>query len=238
MYGAEAADVYDALHSARGKDFVTEAAEVAELVRDRSPGAASLLDVACGTGGHLRAFRDLFDEVAGVDLAESMLAVARARVPAATLRRGDMRDFAMGRTFDAVTCLFSSIGYLHTGADLATALRRFAGHLTPGGVVVVEPWWFPETFLPGYVAGDVVTADDGRTIARVSHSVRDGDCSVLTVHYLVGSAGAGVSHFAETHRLRLFTRAQYEDAFAQAGLAVEYLDRTRSNRGLFVAVRR
>lgn len=235
MYGAEAADVYDALHSARGKDFLAEAAEVAQLIRSRAPAAASLLDVACGTGGHLRAFRELFDEVAGVDAAEPMLAVARARMPGTVLHHGDMRHFAMGRSFDAITCLFSSIGYLPTVDGLTAALRRFAAHLAPDGVVIVEPWWFPETFLPGHVAGDVVTVD-GRTIARVSHSVRDGDWSVLTVHYLVGSTAAGVRHFAETHRLRLFTRAQYEAAFVAAGLTAEYLTRTRSNRGLFVAV--
>lgn len=237
MYGAEAADVYDALHSARGKDFVAEATEVAELIRSRAPAAGSLLDVACGTGGHLRVFRDLFDEVAGVDAAEPMLARARRRLPGIVLRHGDMRDFTMGRSFDAVTCLFSSIGYLHTTEDLTVALRRFADHLAPGGVVVVEPWWFPETFLPGYVASDVVTVDD-RTIARMSHSVRDGDCSVLTVHYLVGSAPNGVRHFTETHRLRLFTQTQYETAFTQAGLRPKYLRQTRSDRGLFVAVPR
>lgn len=237
MYGVEAAQVYDALHEARGKDFLAEAAEIADLVRSRAPGAASLLDVACGTGAHLRAFREVFDEVAGVDIAESMLAAARTRLPDVALHRGDLRDFAIDRKFDAVTCLFSSIGYLLTPADLAAALRRFAAHLSPGGVAVVEPWWFPERFLPGYVAGDVVTAD-GRTIARMSHSVRDGDCAVLRVHYLVGTAGDGVRHFAETHRLRLFTRAQYEAAFDQAGFDVAYLEQTRSDRGLFVATPR
>ncbi|MGH3939494.1 MAG: class I SAM-dependent methyltransferase [Pseudonocardiaceae bacterium] len=237
MYGAEVAEIFDLVHQARGKDFAAEAADVARRVRTRAPTASSLLDVACGTGGHLRTFAELFDHVEGVELAEPMLAVATRRLPAITLHCGDMRNFDLGRTFDAISCMTGSIGYMRTTAELKTALRRFAEHLVPGGVVAVDPWWFLESFAAGHVSGDVVTVA-GRTIARVSHSALEGNASLIHVHYVVAGPRSGVRHFAETHLITLFTRAQYEEAFASTGFAVDYVEGVQAGRGLFVGVRK
>ena len=60
MYDRAAA-AYDVLHAARSKDYAGEAARVAALVRERRPEARTLLDAACGTGGHLPFLRDHFD---------------------------------------------------------------------------------------------------------------------------------------------------------------------------------
>ncbi|GAA5062171.1 SAM-dependent methyltransferase [Thermocatellispora tengchongensis] len=236
MYGADTAAIYDQQHRARGKDYEGEARYVAEQILARFPGARSLLDVACGTGGHYEPFRAYFGTIEGVDLSEPMLRIARAAHPGAVFHRGDMRDFDLGRTFDAVTCLFASIAYVASQAELRRALERFAAHVVPGGVVAVEPWWFPETFLDDSVSRAIVEGE-GRTIARVTHTVRDGDASRMEAHYLVAEPGVGVRHFTETHRAMLFTREQYEDAFVRAGLKPEYLAGTQSGRGLFVGVR-
>jgi len=72
-----------------------------------------LLDVACGTGLHLSYLKHQF-EVEGLDLDEQLLAIARQRNPEVPLHHTDMADFALGRTFDVVTCLFSAIGYVKT----------------------------------------------------------------------------------------------------------------------------
>lgn len=150
--------------------------------------------------------------------------------------QGDMRDFALGRRFDVVTCMFSSIGHLADGPELDRALAAYAAHLSPGGVVVVEPWWFPETFLDGYVAGDVVR-DGDLTISRVSHSVRAGDVTRIEIHWIVASAVDGPHHHVENYEITLFEKEQYEHAFTAAGCTVDYLAGGPSGRGLFIGVR-
>lgn len=234
MYDDALADVYDAFYHARGKDYAAEAADVLALARARRPDVDSLLDIACGTGSHLRHFALLCPRVEGLELAPDMLDVARRRLPGVPLHEGDMRAFRLPRRFALVTCMFSSIGHLRTDADLTATLERFAAHLRPGGVIVVEPWWFPDTFLSGYVAAEVVKTD-GRSISRTSHSVRDNDISRIEVHYVVADAD-GVRHFVDRHEITLFTRAQYEAAFTSAGCRVEYLGGGPSGRGLFVGV--
>jgi SAM-dependent methyltransferase len=236
-YSGDLTGVYDAVYTARNKDYAGEAAMVAGLVRRLCPVAGSLLDVACGTGTHLEHFKDIYGDVAGLELSADMLAAAGKRLPDVPLHRADMRDFALGRTFDVVTCMFSSIAYMADQDELDAAVAAMARHLTSRGVLVIEPWWFPETFLPGYVAGDVATAGDGRTVARVSHTVREGTASRMEAHYLVADAATGVRHFVVTHINTLFERSQYEAAFARSGLAADYVAGGPSGRGLFIAGR-
>src|SRR5687768_10017592 len=126
-----------------GKDYAAESAEVADLVLRRRPAARTLLDVACGTGGHLEHLRHRFT-VTGFERSRHMAALCREKVPGVEIHEGDMRRFDLGVTFDAVTCLFSSIGYMTSTDDLDRAIAAMVAHLTPGGVLVIDPWFFPD----------------------------------------------------------------------------------------------
>ena len=80
------------------------------------------------------------------DLLPEMLAVARQRLPGVPLITADMRTLALGRRFDAVTCLFSSIGYVDGSDELITTVARFADQLNPGGVLIIEGWVRPDAW--------------------------------------------------------------------------------------------
>ncbi|MEW2400550.1 class I SAM-dependent methyltransferase [Streptomyces sp. NPDC046862] len=237
VYGAEFAEIYDLVYAARGKDYATECAEVVRQVRARRPDASSLLDLACGTGAHLALLREEFETVEGLELSEPMLAKARAAVPGTTVHHGDIRDFRLGRTYDAVICMFSSVGYVGSAENLDATLRSVARHLDPGGVVLLEPWYFPEAFTPEYIADDLVRTED-RVAVRVSYSVREGDQVPITVHYIDALKGRGIRHFTDVHRMSLFTREQYRAAFERAGCSVEYVEGGPFRCGLFVGIRK
>jgi len=180
---SRSARIYDAVYS--WKDYAGEAARVHELVQARKPGAATLLDVACGTGTHLAELRRWY-RCEGLDLDADLLAVARERLPDVSLHEGDMRDFDLGRRFDAVTCLFSSIGYLMTAEALEAAVAGMARHLEPGGVLVVEPWLSPEGVRIPHV-GAVFVDEPELKLARVNTIEVDGRTSSFDFHYLVGT---------------------------------------------------
>ena len=235
MYTAEFAEVYELVYGLRGKDWVAEAERLVALIKQRSPGAASLLDVACGTGAHLETFARLLDHVEGLEIAAPMRAVAERRLPAVTVHAGDMRDFDLGRTFDALTCMFNSIGYLADVPEMRAAVHAMARHLAPGGVLVLEPWWFPDRFIEGYLAADAGLVE-GRAVARVSHSSRDGRATRLEARYLVGGPD-GIKEFTHLHELTLFTEGEYLAAFADAGCPAEYVEGGLTGRGLFIGTR-
>ncbi|MBF6329798.1 class I SAM-dependent methyltransferase [Nocardia transvalensis] len=234
MYSNDYVDVYAAIHASRGWDWRAEAEDIAAEVRRHNPDAGSLLDVACGTGNHLAEFSRLFERTAGVDLSAGMRSVAARTSPDSTVFAGDMRTFDVPGRFDAVTCLSYSIGYMRTVEELHKAIARMTVHLAPGGVLVVEPWWSPETFLDHYVSAGL-HQEDGRAISRVSYSERIGSVCRMTVHLTVADH-TGIRSFTEYEMLTLFRDGDYETAFRAAGLTVEMHQRPATGRRRLVGV--
>ena len=226
---------YDVLHAARGMDHAVEAAAVAARIRAHRPDARSILDVGCGTALHLAAFADLGFDVEGVEPSAGMLGAARKRVPDVPLHEDDMRTFRLDRRFDGVVCLFSAIGYMTTLDDLATAVRNMADHLVDGGVLVVEPWFAPHEWYEGTVHAESAEADDF-AVARASRSWREGDESLMEMHYVLARRDRTWA-FTEIHRMGLFTVDQQLDVYRAAGLTVEHEATGLRGRGLFVAVK-
>jgi len=106
--------------------------------------ASTLLVIGCGGGKNVLNLKATF-EVTGVDRSPAMLAQASALNPDCRFVRGDMRDFRLGRTFDAVL-MDDAISYMTSRRDLEAALRTAHAHLEPGGVLVVTPDVTLETF--------------------------------------------------------------------------------------------
>ncbi|MEU6647378.1 class I SAM-dependent methyltransferase [Saccharomonospora sp. NPDC046836] len=235
-YSHAHAELYDAVFLSRGKDWAAEAEQITAMIRARRPGARTLLDVGCGTGAHLAAFATMFDHVEGVEPAEAMREIARERLAGTAVHPGDMREVRLPRTFDAVTCLGFAVAYMPDSAALDTAIARMAAHLEPGGVLVVEPWWTPETFLDGYVGGHLVR-ENGRVVSRVTHSIRRGGATHMRIHFVVADAG-GIRQFHEDEVNTLFTTEQYRAAFDRAGCEVEAVPGAAQLPGYLVGVRR
>ncbi len=219
--------LYDAVYS--WKDYAAEAERLQPYLR-----GASILDVACGTGGHIPHLRGAY-EVVGVDIDPGMLEIAREKNPGVEFHLGDMRSLELGRTFGTVMCLFSSIGYLPTASDLDRALACFARHAEPGGAVLVEPWIKAGDFEPR-LPQPVIGEAEGLRVARMTRLELQGDSTVLTIHYLVGSEG-GIEHLEEVHRLRVFSDEEYTGAFARSGLEVEFDPEGPMGRGLYAGAK-
>ena len=109
---SSSAELYDLIYSSF-KDYRAEAAQLAELIDREHPGARHVLDAACGTGEHARL---LMEEhglyVDGLDIEPAFVEIARRRLSGANVYEADMAAFALQERYDAVLCLFSSIGYL------------------------------------------------------------------------------------------------------------------------------
>jgi len=228
---ARAARAYDLFY--REKDYAAEAAAVVALAEQYSVGARSLLDVGCGTGAHLAHLARRYPRVAGVDASADMLAEARESYPALAFHEGDMRTFALPDRFDVVTCLFSAVGYMTTGAELDDAVANMARHVSPGGVLLVEGWITPDAFLPDHASAHSAVSDEA-AVARVMVSRREGDVSIIDAQYVIATLD-GIEHIVEEHHLGLFTFEQYRAAFERVGLRYAR-EEGLTGRGLHVGV--
>jgi SAM-dependent methyltransferase len=231
---SRSAEVYDAFYTAM-LDYGELALRAHGMIQARKPGARRLLEAACGTGLYLEEMSQWY-EVAGLDASPEMLDVARARLPGVPVHLGDMAAFDLGERFDAVLCMFSSIGYVVTPERLRSAVRCFAKHLVPGGVLVLEPWYPPEGWRDGHVAAESVTAN-GIAVSRSSSSVRDGAIATMVWGFAVARPGGDVETYVEEHRTGLFTRAEYDDALRNAGFVYDYDPDGLLGRGRYIAVK-
>ncbi|MBV8528220.1 MAG: class I SAM-dependent methyltransferase [Candidatus Dormibacteraeota bacterium] len=233
---SRSARVYDLLYTSGVKDFAADVDAVHNLIAERNSGARTLLDVACGTGIHMAALREWY-EVSGVDASPDMLAVARGRLgDAAQLTRGDLVSFDLGRTFGAVTCLFSSIGYLTNDTELRRAFSRMAAPLVPGGVLVVDGWIRPDAWADGFREPPREADDGTTTVVRVTRSTRSGRITTLEMHHLVRT-GDGVDYFVEIHEMMLTPTADYVAMAEAAGLNVDVVPDFMPGRDRIVGVK-
>ncbi|MDX1553481.1 MAG: class I SAM-dependent methyltransferase [Marinobacter sp.] len=74
-------------------------------------GGYSHLDLACGTGPHIRHFLDFGYQSQGLDINQPMLDKAKMRCPEAEFTLGDIGSFAFDQPFDLITCFLYSIHY-------------------------------------------------------------------------------------------------------------------------------
>ena len=224
----KSASFYDALY--HFVDYPMAARQLHELIQRHAPGASTLLDVGCGTGQHLQQFQQHYD-VEGLDLDGQLLDVARRRCPGVSFHEASMVDFSLPRRFDVVTCLFSAIGYVQTVENMRAAVATMARHLNPGGLLLVEPWFEPDRYWTDTITANHVDQPDLK-VEWMYTSKREGDVSVLDIHYLVGTADR-VEHLVEEHRIGLFTREETTRAMADVGLAVDFDPQGPVNRGLY-----
>ena len=233
---SESAALYDAIYAVF-KDYAEEAAAVSALLGKLNPKATSILDVACGTGEHARLLRENHGfEVDGLDLDDQMIELAAAKNPAGRFVVGDMVHFNLHRRYDAVLCLFSSIGYVRSLDNLSRALVSMSRHLAEAGVLVVEPWFAPDRIEAGRTSIRTAETPEAK-VSRMSRITVHGRVSRLEFEYLVGT-DSGIRRASEIHELGLFTVNETTAAFREAGLEVDHDEVGLSGRGLFVGRRR
>lgn len=232
---SKSAHYYDEIYNSMGKDYAKEVNKVHKLIKKYGKsGGNSLLDVGCGTGHHAGLLSENY-QVEGLDLDQNILSVARKIYPKIPFHKGDMINFRFNKNFDVIVCLFSSIGYVKTKPNLYKTIHTMAQHLSPGGVMLIEPWFSPDEWRNGGVFTVHVNKPELK-ITRMSYGSREGNISKLEFQYLIGTP-KGIQHSVEHHQLGLFFKKNYLDAFHKANLKVIHDPKGVDGRGLYIGIK-
>jgi hypothetical protein len=126
---------------------------------------------------------------------------------------------------------------MRTRQDLAHAVESMARHTDREGVLIIEPWDFPEEPYEEEPWATTVQAPD-RSVALLETTTLEGDTWLEETHYLIWMKESGIEHRVERHALGAFTKADHVAAFERVGLSVEFDPVGLLGRGLFIGSRR
>jgi SAM-dependent methyltransferase len=201
-------DVFAPFYDAVQGDRAEHAAYLRELIERHHPGAATLLELACGTGSLLAKLAPRY-RVTGVDASPRMLEQAARKLRGTRLIEADMRRVSLGARFDVVLCAYDSVNHLPDFAGWEQLFDRACEHLAPGGVFV---------FDMNTEHGLAVVQDEPPWV----HWFGDGDLLVMNVRAGVGGATVWevrVFERADAGRYRLHAEDIVELAFPRRRVA-------------------
>ncbi len=229
------ANWYD-LHYRSIKDYKTETERIAYILEKLETQPRSILDVACGTGEHARILSETYGyQVDGIDLEPGLIEIAQKKNPQGEFTAADMRSFSLPKQYDALTCLFSSIGYAETADGLQASIDCMARHLKPGGWLILEPWVEPDEWKPELVdASESFDPESQTRILQARQASTEGTVSVITIDYHIEAPNRNLS-FTETHRLGLFTRKEIEAALSNAHFETRFLPKGVLTNPVYIA---
>jgi len=119
-------------------DAATEAAFIRGIIQRRHSQAATLLDLACGTGSITALLAGTY-QVSGLDESPGMLAIAREKLPGRTpLYQADMTSFSLGVRFDVIVCAYQGVNHLLSLRAWKSTFNCAYEHLNSGGLFVFD----------------------------------------------------------------------------------------------------
>lgn len=210
-YAGRHAEFYDLFYL--NKPYASEALFVHQrLARNAVPPGSRVLELACGTGNHALHLAELGYGMTATDYSADMLAVARAKAAERRLPVDfyelDMRAVPLpDQPYDAVVCLFDSIGYVQTDQALNEVFSGVRKSLRTGGIFLFEFWHAPamvNQFDPLRVRRFSVPA---ATILRIAETTLMREHSLARVDYNIYELRADLTydHITESQTNRFFT---------------------------------
>ena len=200
-------------------------------LRSRLPsGRRRILDLGSGGGHHLHPLTAEFDATA-VDLSEAMLAHSRRLNPGVVHHVGDMRSVRLGETFDAVL-IHDAISYMTAEADLRAVFTTARAHLRPGGLLIVAPDDYVETFHPPHVEHQTIRhAGTELTYVEYSTDLDPTDTAIETTYVFFIRQNGKLQVEVDHHVTGLFPIAAWQRLLTEAGFDVDRVDYPVSEDG-------
>jgi SAM-dependent methyltransferase len=204
------AELYDIFYSE--KEYKKETAFVHRCLQQYSiKPTGKILELACGTGNHAFELEKFGYNIIAIDYSKDMLSCAKQKAiqlnSKIDFRQQDMRVLNIQeRPFDAIICLFDSLGYVETNSAISQTLLRIREHLHSTGVFIFE-FWHAGAMIRHF---DPVRVKrwhtENRDIIRISETELDYSIQLGIVKYTILESvdGNNYKSIIETQKNRFF----------------------------------
>jgi SAM-dependent methyltransferase len=169
---------------------------------------AKILDIGCGTGGHLVTLAKRGYDVVGVDKSEWMVEFAKEKVRryglGARFFVADVLDLKLDEKFDACISMFAVVNYIVKTDDIIKGFKNVRRHLKHGGLFIFDYWYGPAVLTIRPSIRVKVVEKDGIKLIRIVVPELDTFNHIQRSNYylLAIRDGIVVDEARETHILR------------------------------------
>lgn len=227
QFGESYARVYDLIY--KDKDYEAECDYIVSLLKKHQDGLQirSILDIACGTGGHAIPLAQRGFLLTAQDISDAMVNIGRKKASEMALnvawRPGvAMQRFSYANNSDAVICMFSAIDYITSDKDLRAVLSNVRKSLRTGGLFVMDFWnaaAVKNTFTP---KREKTINHEEMTVKRISTTRLDTKKYLAYINMKLTTAKDGniLSDEEETHTCRYYNIDKMKNALVNSGFDV------------------
>ena len=202
-------------------NYAEEAAVWRDTLRIKlGSGRHQILELGVGGGNNLSHLTSEFNATA-VDISPRMLEQCRKLNPEVEVHVGDMRTVRLNRKFDAVL-IHDAISYLLTESDLDETFDTARVHLRRGGVLIVSPEWYLDSFIPVQaIHGPRTDGDTEMTYLEYVHDPDQIDTTLESIIVFLIRQRGDVRIEIDRHTLGLFPLETWVQRMIEAEFTVE-----------------
>jgi ubiquinone/menaquinone biosynthesis C-methylase UbiE len=225
---------YDLLHNE--KDYLKESVFFIKLIKKyKTTKNKKLLDVACGTGEHIKYFKKNFI-VDGVDLSKNLIKIAKEKNSKIKFKVADMKRFKTTEKYGTITCLFSSLAYLKNITEIKQTLNNFYYNLEKGGVALIETFFVRDNLkelknhVRKYISKNLKIK---RTInININHNIAN-----VEAKYEIFEKGKNKKVVKDKQNVKLYTKKELENMIEKIGFKVKILKYKDTETILFICIK-
>lgn len=224
------ADLYDSYYS--NKDYEKEVEYVLTLANLHGlSNPKNVLDMGCGTGGHMIPLCEKGLKVKGYDLSERMISHAKEKIikmnfsKKAEVEVGNAVSYRDGNKYDVVISMFAVMGYLTTNDDFLSGLKTARNHLDKNGLFIFDVWFgpavlhqLPETRIQEFKNDGLKTIRLVRPRIDLLKQIAEIEYDVLTFQ-----DSKVIQEVKEIHRMRYFFPQELNLFLEVAGFSLKKL---------------
>ena len=219
------AKYYNLLYSE--KDYRKEVDYIDRLVKRYKADSKTILDLGCGTGRHDALLEQLGYQVKGIDLSESMIALAKSLAISGRLefQVGDATQYQSNVLYDVVLSLFHVINYQSSNKLLFDFFATAYSHLPAGGIFIFDSWYGPAVLSDRPQKKTRVIENEQLRVVRHTTPTLQVNSNIALIHFDVeiqNKITSEVNQLMEDHPMRYLFYPEIEWMAEQTGFQIVY----------------
>jgi len=208
------------------KNYQSEAEFILYLAKQQSITPRKILEIGCGTGGHIIPLAKKGIFVKGFDLSKDMIEVARQKILRTKIKHyakvevGNAKTYRDNEKYDLVLSMFAAMGYLTSNQEFFAGLTTAYEHLNENGLFIFDIWFGPAVLSQKpEIRIQEFKKNNFRTIRLVRPELSVIE-QVVTINYKIicFNDNQVYEEVNESHKMRYFFIQELKLFLSQAGL--------------------